>query len=127
MLVVDLEILAEAIGESDVVITSIRSGSSEAVSVRFGQGGTFAYYAGAEKIRTTARNRLDRWLHSRVTVHLDTATYDWRLTAADGTGIVNVRDIPFRESVDGASSVCIGTSAAPGRPVVRFDGVRVAH
>ena len=127
VVVVDLDILAEAIGDSDVVITSVRFGSSEAASVRFGQGGTFAYYAGAEKVRTTAPNRLERWLHSRVTVHLDTARYDWRLTTADGTRIVDARDIPFRESADGASSVCVGTSAGAGRPVVRFDGVRVAH
>jgi hypothetical protein len=126
-LVVDVTIQADAMGETDVIITSVRSGSSETASVRFGQGGTFAYYAGATKVRTSAPNRLERWLRSRVTVHLGTATYDWRLTTTDGTVIVSERGIPFREPVDGASSVCVGTSAGPGRPVVRFDDVRVAH
>ena len=126
-LVVDVTVQADAIGESDVIITSVRSGSSETASVRFGQGGTFAYYAGATKVRTSAPNRLERWLRSRVTVHVDTATYDWRLTTTDGTVIVSERGIPFREPVDGASLVCVGTSSGPGRPVVRFDDVRVAR
>jgi hypothetical protein len=126
--VVDHAIRADAIGDSDVVITSVRAGLAEAASVRFGQGGTFAYYAGEEKIRTSAGNRLEAWLGSRVTVHLDTETYDWRLSAADGTVIVEVRDVPFREPVDeGASSVCIATSSGPSRPVVRFDDMRVSH
>ena len=114
-------------GNGDVIITSVRLGPAESASVRFGQGGTFAYYAGATKVRTSAPNQLDRWLASRVTVHLGTATYDWRLTTTDGAVIVEERGIPFREPVDGASSVCIGTSTGPGRPVVRFDDVRVAH
>ncbi len=126
-LLVDVAIRADTIGAADVIITSIRSGSAESASVRFGQGGTFAYYAGATKVRTTAPNQLDRWLHSRVTVHVGNGTYDWRLTTPDGTVIVRERGIPFREPADGASSVCIGTSSGPGRPVVRFDDVRVEH
>lgn len=126
-LVIDVTVRADAIGDADVVITSIRSGSAESASVRFGQGGTFAYYAGETKVRTTVPNQLDQWLRSRVTVHLGNGTYDWRLTTTDGAVIVAERGIPFREPVDGASSVCIGTSTGPGRPVVRFDDVRVAH
>ena len=125
--VVDLDVRTDRLGSADAVITSVRDGSNEAASVRFGQGGTFAYYAGATKVRTTVRNRVERWLHSRVTVHLDTGRYDWRLTASDGTVIVRVRDIPFREPVEGVSSVCVGTSAGATRPVIRFDTVQVAH
>jgi hypothetical protein len=126
-LVVEVTIQADGMGESDVIITSVRSGASETASVRFGQGGTFAYYAGATKVRTAAPIRLGQWLRSRVTVHPATATYDWRLSTDDGTVIVDEQDIPYREPADGVSSVCIGTSSGASRPVVRFDDVRVAH
>jgi uncharacterized iron-regulated membrane protein len=126
-LVVDVTVQADDMGAADVVITSVRSGSNESASVRFGQGGTFAYYAGETKVRTAAANRLGQWLRSRVTVHPDTATYDWRLTTDDGAVIVEERGIPFREPVEDLSAVCIGTSTGPDRPVVRFDDVRVTH
>jgi hypothetical protein len=124
--VADLAVRLDAIGPADAVITSLRDRSGEAASVRFGQAGTFAYYAGGTKVRTNVPIRLDRWYRSVVTADLDAKTYDWRLTDANDKQVLRVRGIPFRESATTqVSSICISSSTAADG--IRFDDVSVSR
>ena len=108
------------------MITSLRDRSGEAASVQFGQGGTFAYYAGDTKVRTTVPIHLDRWYRSVVTADLDAKTYDWRLTDAAGKQVLRVRGIPFRDkATTQLSSICISSSTAADG--MRFDDVSVSR
>jgi hypothetical protein len=128
ILVSEIRVRLDGIGTADAVIASLRDRSGEAVSVRFGQGGTFAYYSGAEKVRTTAPIRVGTWYRSVVTADLDGHTYDWRLTTDDGTVVVKVGGIPFREAAASqASEICVQTSAGAGNVGLRFDDVRVSR
>jgi hypothetical protein len=125
VLTADVRINAEAIDAADAVITSLRDGGAEAASVRFGQGGTFVYYSGATRVRTTVPTRLDAWYRSSLTVHLQSKTYDWRLAADDGTELLKVDGVPFREAeATQVSEICVATSTGGG---VRFDDVRLSR
>jgi hypothetical protein len=117
----------DGVGSADALITSIRDGSSESASVRAGQGGTFAYYDGATKVRTTVPVRTDRWYRSSVTVRPGAGTYDWRLTTDDGTPVLSVKSIRFREPAPQASEICLGTSAGGDGFGIGFDDVVISR
>ena len=124
-LVAAVDVWLDDIATADAIITSIRDGSDEAASVRFGQGGTLAYYAGPTKVRTDIANRTDRWYRSTVIVDLDDRTYGWRLEDRSGARVLDVEDIPFRDAAaDGVSELCVGTSTKGG---LRFDAVSVSR
>jgi hypothetical protein len=103
----------DGLGTADATITSLRQHSSEAALVRFGSGGTFAYYSGASKVRTRVAWKLGTWYRS--TVHVDVArgTYDWQLSVDGVTApLVRVARIPFRDpGAKGADSICVQTSS----------------
>jgi hypothetical protein len=123
--VVAVDVWLDGMGAADAIITSVRDGGDEAASVRFGQGGTLAYYAAQTKVRTDIANRTDRWYRSTVTIDLDGRTYDWRLEDRDGERVLAVDGIPFRDAAAGAvSEVCVGTSTEGG---LRFDAVSVSR
>jgi hypothetical protein len=127
-LVVEARVSVDAIGPADAVITSLRDRGDEAVAVRFGQGGTFVYYAGETRVRTTAAFSAGTWYRSTVTVDLAGRTYDWRLTTDDGAVVVDVRAVPFREATAiQVSQVCVGSSAGVPGAATRFDDVRVSR
>jgi hypothetical protein len=117
----------DGIGGADAVITSLRDPSGEAVSVRFGQGGTFAYYAGNIKVRTAVPIRLATWYRSEVTIHPESRTYDWRLYLEDGTLVVRAKGIRYRDAAaQQVSELCVQTSDRAGVGL-RFDDVRVTR
>jgi hypothetical protein len=127
-LVAEVRVRLDGIGPADAVITSIRDRSGEAASVRFGQGGTVAYYAGDTKVRTTIPFRLGTWYRSVVTVHPESRTYDWRLTTDDGRAVLAVTAIRFRESAaTQVAQICVQTSAGAPDVGLRFDDVRVSR
>jgi hypothetical protein len=106
----------DGLGTSDATITSVRLHGSEAALVRFGSGGTFAYYAGATKIRTAVAWKIGRWYLSTVRVDLSRRTYDWQLSLPGSrTPLIRVTRIRFRDpAATSVDSICLQTSA--GRP-----------
>ena len=125
VLTAEVRFNVDATGAADAVITSLRDGGAEAASVRFGQGGTFVYYSGATRVRTTVPSRLDTWYRSTLTVHLDSRTYDWRLATDDGSELLKFDGVPFREpEASQVSEICVASSTGGG---VRFDDVRVSR
>lgn len=126
-LVAEVRVSLAAISGADAVIMSVRDPSGEAASVRYGQGGTFAWYAGATKLRSAVPIRLGTWYRSSVTVHVAARTYDWRLTTDDGTLVVKASGIPFREAAaTQVSQVCVQTSSGTDS-ALRFDDVRISR
>jgi hypothetical protein len=124
----EVRVLLEGIGAADAVITSLRDQSGEAVSVRFGQTGRFAYYSGQAKVRSAAPIALGTWYRSAVTVHLESQTYDWRLSRDDGSRTLEVKAIPFRESAaNEVSEICVQTSVGATKAGLRFDDVRISR
>ena len=124
----EVRVLLNGIGAADAVITSLRDQAGESASVRFGQGGTFAYYSGQAKIRSAAPFALKTWYRSAVTVHLESQTYDWRLSRDDGSRILEVKAIPFRESAaNQISEICVQTSVGATKAGLRFDDVRISR
>lgn len=123
---VDLHVRLSRVGRSDAVLTEVRGGSVEAASIRVGQVGTFAYYNGAAKVKTTVRLRPGDWYRSVVVVHLANQTYDWRLYDSRGRGLIAVRGIrwrtPLRAPLD---DVCLRTPAAPAGVEIDWDDVKV--
>jgi hypothetical protein len=116
------------IGAADAVITSLRDQAGESASVRFGQGGTFAYYSGQAKIRSAVQFALKAWYRSTVTVHPESQTYDWRLSRDDGSRILEVKGIPFRDrAANQVSEVCVQTSVGATKATIRFDDVRISR
>ncbi|HEU4918885.1 MAG TPA: hypothetical protein VFT20_04050 [Candidatus Limnocylindrales bacterium] len=125
VLTADVRINVDAIDAADAVITSLRDGGAEAASVRFGQGGTFVYYSGATRVRTAVPTRLGAWYRSTLAVHLQSGTYDWRLAADDGTELLKVDGVPFREAeATQVSEICVASSTGGG---VLFDDVRLSR
>lgn len=127
-LLAEVRVRIDGIGAADAVITSLRDQAGESVSVRFGQGGTFAYYSGPAKVRSAAAVALDTWYRSAVTVHLESRTYDWRLSRDDGSRILEVKAVPFRESAANlVSEICLQTSEGATGAGLRFDDVRLSR
>ena len=127
-LLAEVRVRLDEIGAADAVITSLRDKAGESVSVRFGQGGTFAYYSGPAKVRSTAAVALNTWYRSAVTVHLGSRTYDWRLSRDDGSRILQVKAVPFRESAASqVSEICVQTSESATKAGLRFDDVRITR
>ena len=124
----EVRVLLEGIGAADAVITSLRDQAGESVSVRFGQTGRFAYYADQAKVRSAVPIALGTWYRSAVTVHLESQTYDWRLSRDDGSRILEVKAIPFRESTaNQVSEICVQTSVGAKKAGLRFDDVRISR
>jgi hypothetical protein len=124
----EVRVLLDGIGAADAVITSLGDQAGESVSVRFGQGGTFAYYSGQAKVRLAAPFALETWYRSAVTVHLESRTYDWRLSRDDGSRILEVKAIPFREpAANQVSEICVQTSVGATKAGLRFDDVRISR
>ncbi len=116
---------ASANGTTDGVMISLRFHGDEAVTTRFGQGGTFAYYAGQTKVRTLAVWEPGVWYRSTVVVDLTKRTWEWTLTK-EGFSRVIIRavSIPFRETAaKSVGSVCVQTAA--GRAGLGLDVDRV--
>ncbi len=124
----EVRVLLEGIGAADAVITSLRDQAGESVSVRFGQNGRFAYYSGQAKVRSAVPIALNTWYRSAVTVHLESQTYDWRLSRDDGSRVLEVKAIPFRESAaNQVSEICVQTSVGATKAGLRFDDVRLSR
>ena len=101
--------------------------ATQAASVRFGQGGTFAYVKGANKIRTTVPWRPGAWYRSIVVVHLKTRTYDWRVLNAAGRGLLDVKGIPWRDvTTTPMDRVCMRAPGGAG-VVLEWDDIRLVH
>ncbi len=127
-LVAQVRVQFDAIGPADVVISSLRDRSGEAASVRFGQGGTFAYYAGPSKVRTTVAFRPKTWYRSVLTVRPDKGTYDWVVRASDGSVLVRVERVPFRDAAaTQVSSLCLQSSEGRAGLSLVFDDVVVSR
>jgi hypothetical protein len=123
----NVRVRLDGIGGADAVITSLRDPSGDAVSVRFGQGGTFAYYSGNTKVRTAVPIRLATWYRSEVTIHPAARTYDWRLYLDDGTLVVRVKGVRYRDAAAAqVSELCVQTSDRAGVGL-RFDDVRISR
>jgi hypothetical protein len=117
------------LGTADATITSLRQHGNEAALVRFGSGGTFAYYAGATKVRTTVPWKIGTWYRSTVRLDLTRGTYDWQL-AIDGSSapLVRAKGIPFRDRAAAAvDSICVQTSAGRANLGLSVDRVVVTR
>ena len=127
-LVVETRVQLDAIASGDAVIASLRDRSGESASVRFGQGGTFAYYAGPTKVRSTVAFRTKTWYRSVVTVRPCRGTYDWLVTTDDGDVVLRVERVPVRDAAATAvSSLCLQTSEGKAGLGLRFDDVVVTR
>lgn len=126
-LVIRERVRFDAQGASDMVIGSVRDPGGESASVRFGQGGTFAYYAGQVKVRTTVPARAGTWYRSILRVRPAAGTYDWTLTTDGGDVLVRVAQIKFRDAeASEASSLCVQTADGKAGLTMRFDDVVVS-
>jgi hypothetical protein len=116
---------ASANGTTDGVLISLRFHGDEVLTTRFGQGGTFAYYAGQTKVRTLAVWEPGVWYRSSVVVDLAKRTWEWTLRKeGSARTIIRAVSIPFRESVaKSVGSVCVQTAA--GRAGLGLDVDRV--
>ena len=114
-----------ALGTADATITSVRLHGTEAALVRFASGGTFAYYAGATKVRTAVPWSVGTWYRSTVRIDLGRKTYDWQLAREGASAsLVNVRGIAFRDpAATAVDSVCVQTSS--GRAGLGLDIDRI--
>jgi hypothetical protein len=127
-LVVRTRVQLDALGATDAVIASLRDRSGESATVRFGQGGTFAYYAGPTKVRATAAFRTKTWYRSVVTVRPGRGTYDWLVTTDGGDVVLRVERVPVRDAAATAvSSLCLQTSDGKAGLGLRFDDVVVTR
>lgn len=118
-----------AIGTADATLVSLRFHGNEAALGRFGIGGTFAYYAGATKIRTTAAWKPGTWYRSIAKVDLDRRTWSWSVFV-DGSSapLVRVDSIPFREpTATSVGSICIQTSSGKAGLTLDVDRVVVTR
>jgi hypothetical protein len=127
-LVAETRVYLDAIGTGDAVISSLRDRSGESASVRFGLGGTFAYYAGPTKVRSTTAFRTKTWYRSVVTVGPGRGTYDWLVTTDGGDVVLRVERVPVRDAAATAvSSLCLQTSDGKAGLGLRFDDVVVTR
>ncbi|HET7473152.1 MAG TPA: hypothetical protein VFJ71_08520 [Candidatus Limnocylindrales bacterium] len=118
----------DGLGTSDATITSLRLHGSEAALVRFGSGGTFAYYAGAAKIRTAVAWKVGTWYRSTVRVNWARRTYDWDLSLPGGRTLVHVTGIRFRDpTATSVDSICVQTSAGRANLGLTVDRVVVTR
>ncbi len=124
----DVRFRIDAIGPADVLITSLRDSGEEAASVRAGQGGTFAWYDGEVKIRTGPVVQPGAWYRSSVAADIGARTYSWRLRADDGTVLLEVSGLAFRDPLSGpVSEICLGTSSEGAGRGIEFDDVRLSR
>ena len=115
----------DGLGVADATITSLRQHATEAALVRFGSGGTFAYYSGATKVRTAVAWKVGTWYRSTVRMDLAHRTYDWQLSV-DGAKapLIRVTRVPFRDpAATAVDSICVQTSS--GRADLGLDVDRV--
>jgi hypothetical protein len=118
----------EAIGPADSIITSVRDASGESASVRFGQGGTFAYFSGKTKVRSAVAYRTGVWYRSIVSESPATGTYSWTVEADDRKVLFQADGIRFRDpEATSASSVCLQTSEGKAGLGMLFDDVIVSR
>jgi hypothetical protein len=123
---VDLKVRLSRIGGSDAVMTEVRGGSVVSASIRVGQVGTFAYYRGATKIKTTVRFRAGAWYRSIVVVHVARRTYDWRLLDGAGRQLIQVKGIAWRDPGNAAlDEVCLRTPTGGSGIALDWDDIRV--
>jgi hypothetical protein len=123
---VDLKVRLSRIGGSDGVLTEVRGGSVTSASIRVGRVGTFAYYRGPTKIKTTVRFRAGAWYRSIVVVHVAGRTYDWRLLDAAGRQLIVVKGIAWRDPGKVApDQVCLRTPTGGKGIALDWDDVRV--
>jgi hypothetical protein len=117
------------LANADATITSLRLHGTEAALVRFGSGGTFAYYSGATKVRTAVAWKIGTWYRSTVRIDLGRHTYDWQLGVDGSTApLVRVKGITFRDSAATAvDSICVQTSAGRADLGLSIDRVVVTR
>jgi hypothetical protein len=112
----------------DAVVTVVRGTATEAASVRFDAGGTFAYATQGGTQETEVPFQEAAWYRSIVTIDVEARRYAWSLAAADGTQVVSVGDLPWVRSGSGVlDQVCLRTSAGAPGLAVRFDDISVVH
>jgi hypothetical protein len=128
-LTVTVRVRLGGIATADATITSLRLHGSEAVLVRFGSGGTFAYYAGATKVRTSVPWKVGTWYQSTVRVDLARHTYDWQLAIEGASApIVRVAKVAFRDpAATAVDSVCVQTSSGRADLGLAIDRVVVTR
>jgi hypothetical protein len=125
---VETRVRLEAIGPADSIITSVRDASGESASVRFGQGGTFAYFSGKTKVRSAVAYRTGVWYRSIVSESPATGTYSWTVEADDRKVLFQADGIRFRDpEATSASSVCLQTSEGKAGLGMLFDDVIVGR
>lgn len=125
---VDLKVRLSRIGGSDGVLTEVRGGSVTSASIRVGRVGTFAYYRGPTKVKTTVRFRAGAWYRSIVVVHVAGRTYDWRLLDAAGRQLILVKGIAWRDPGAAApDQVCLRTPTGGPGIALDWDDARVFH
>lgn len=102
-----------AMGTADATLLGVRFHGEESVLVRFGQGGTFAWYAGATKVRSSVAWRAGTWYRATATLDLDRRTYDIKVSIdGESRGLVAASKVPFRDpATKTAGSVCAQTSS----------------
>jgi hypothetical protein len=100
-------------GTADATLLGVRFHGEESVLVRFGQGGTFAWYAGATKVRSSVAWRAGTWYRATATLDLDRRTYDIKVSIdGESRGLVAASKVPFRDpATKTAGSVCAQTSS----------------
>jgi hypothetical protein len=123
---VDLKVRLSRLGGSDGVLTEMRGASGVSASVRVGQVGTFAYYRGATKVKTTVQFRAGAWYRSIVVVHVASRTYDWRLLDAAGRQLLQVKGVAWRDpGKAGPDRICVRTPTGGSGISLAWDDVRV--
>jgi len=114
---------------SDTTITGLRSDGVEVTSVRFGEPGTFRYFAGDQRVTTATPFQTGVWYQSLLSLDLGSQTYDWQLTSLDsGQVVVNLADVALRAPAPVVDEICVqsGNELSGGVVDLYVDDVSVA-
>jgi hypothetical protein len=115
-------------GQDDTVALAVRGAAGDAVSLRFGLGGTFSYYDGSVKVRSTVAFTVGAWYRVTATIH--PARHNAAITVANAANrmVLKLRSVAWRSASAGTpEKVCFETASGSPNLGVSFDDVVVSQ
>jgi len=112
--------------KADSSLASVRANGVELVTVRFGRGGTFAYYSGGDRVKSTTRYTPRTWYRLIVTMNLRAQTFAFEVRNDSGRTVLKRAGLRWRNLPDSnPDRLCLGTGSGRVGETLRFDDVRV--
>ena len=125
---VDILLKLSRAGVEDATILSMRGSGGESASIRVTSKSVFAWFDGANKIRTTAAFRAGAWYRVRATIDQTKKTYSLRIDTAGGRLVARASGLRWRaRAVPSVKSVCVETAPTPPRQTIDVAEVRVTQ